>query len=168
MEEYTKLSSIWNRPDIVFDKYGRLINVCKGSSYRDIVINGSLVYFNDDIKPIYKIMYNNLTNPNNIKKYNNYYEEYYNENHEKIYYLNLKKFHTKNIYKRNINSMKKNKIKQKGYDDKYLYFYYFYDKNININIEYDIEELYYQCIYDNIIYNNTYYEEFEDFYVKYI
>jgi hypothetical protein len=51
--------------------------------------------------------------------------------------------------------MKKNKIKQKGYDEKYLPIFQFFDEKY---IKYDIDEMYYQCIYDDIIYNHKYYD----------
>ena len=86
MEKYTKLSPIWKRSDIVFDKYGRLVNICSGTSYRDIAHNGSLVCFYDDKLPIINLI-DKKNILDNIKKYNNQYsEKYYNEIHEIIYF----------------------------------------------------------------------------------
>jgi hypothetical protein len=88
MEKYTKLSPEWNRSDIVFDKYGRLVNICSGTSYRDIAHNGSLLIFNDNKLPIIN-KNNNITIFDNIKKnIIKYDERYIDQNYEKKFIIN--------------------------------------------------------------------------------
>jgi hypothetical protein len=60
--------------------------------------------------------------------------------------------------------MKKNKIKQKGYDEKHLPIFQFFDKKY---VEYDIDEIYYQCLNDDYYpysysYSDSYEYEYSD------
>lgn len=119
MAKYTPLSGGWGIFNMGFDDEGNLVNLCPGNSYLARLIHGSLVYPGSKL-PTGKLATAKLsTTQLSIDKPKlkdvKYSEEYCTENEGRFNYIKKKP----RIF-RNRRNKKKDKIKQNGYDDKYL------------------------------------------------
>jgi hypothetical protein len=148
MKKYTTLSASWGKPDKGFNAKGELVYLCPGDTYLAKLVHGSLVPMVDDTPDVKLPAVHLSVDEPKLKNRRQYSEEYYDEKYERNYYIKKKP----RIF-RNRRNKKKNKIKQEGYDDKYLPIFQYLEEE---DIKKDEDELDY---YNSLLYKRINFDE---------